>query len=156
MKATRKASARLGKNEQISFTVDDCSHLQPLTATTPNSTASREEEQQPTPPVTPSVENVKPRDVDSNTLADDEVPPTSQVQYDPLRWFGILVPPTLRACQRSFIAAVDDPVMRAATAGRAMRQVEADIRRLRKDIRKSEKATAATEPESRVAGAGPR
>lgn len=61
---------------------------------------------------------------------------------DPIRWFGILVPPPLRQAQTSFTSAVlsDGTFAQASNAARGMRDVEVDIRKLRKTIRKAEKS----------------
>jgi coiled-coil domain-containing protein 115 len=55
---------------------------------------------------------------------------------DPLRWFGILVPPALRSAQSAFISAMDDPIIRLIASQRAMRQLEIEIQRTRKAVRK--------------------
>lgn len=55
---------------------------------------------------------------------------------DPLRWFGILVPAALRSAQSSFVSAVQGPIPELATLIRDLRRQEADIARLRKQIRK--------------------
>jgi coiled-coil domain-containing protein 115 len=64
----------------------------------------------------------------------------SQVEYhspkDPLRWFGILVPPALRQAQSSFVAAVDGPIPEIATLTKDLRRQEVDIARVRKQIKK--------------------
>jgi hypothetical protein len=62
--------------------------------------------------------------------------------HDPLRWFGILVPQSLRAAQNSFSAAVlhDESMAKAINTSRRMREVELEIRRLKKTLRKMEKA----------------
>ncbi|KAF2724704.1 hypothetical protein K431DRAFT_281651 [Polychaeton citri CBS 116435] len=96
--------------------------------------------QQPSPPVTPSDEKKK-TDLSGLTLDESkeaEHAPNS-VPKDPMKWFGILVPPELRRSQGSFIAALGDPVSGAANAARGMREVEAEIRKLRKAIRKAER-----------------
>lgn len=61
--------------------------------------------------------------------------------YDPIRWFGILVPPPLRAAQKSFSASVQDDggVVQAANSARELRDTEAQIRKLRKLIKKAER-----------------
>jgi hypothetical protein len=58
---------------------------------------------------------------------------------DPLHWYGILVPPSLRASQKSFNSAIHDPVIDAANSAQALHRVDMDIRKLRKDIKKAEK-----------------
>lgn len=63
------------------------------------------------------------------------------LSHDPIRWFGILVPPPLRAAQKSFSASVQDGggVVQAANAARELRDTEAQLRKLRKLIKKAER-----------------
>jgi len=58
---------------------------------------------------------------------------------DPLRWFGILVPPQLRACQSANLGLITGRLVDAVNASRELRRLEAEIRRLRKDIRKADR-----------------
>lgn len=55
---------------------------------------------------------------------------------DPLRWFGILVPPALRSAQSSFAGAVEGSVPRLVTIARDLRSQEIEIGRVRKQIKK--------------------
>ncbi|OCK81822.1 hypothetical protein K432DRAFT_403444 [Lepidopterella palustris CBS 459.81] len=55
---------------------------------------------------------------------------------DPLRWYGLLVPPALRSAQASFIQAVEGPIPRLVTLSKELRSLEIDIGRTRKQIRK--------------------
>ncbi|KAL9584466.1 MAG: hypothetical protein Q9212_002105 [Teloschistes hypoglaucus] len=55
---------------------------------------------------------------------------------DPLRWFGILVPSTLRASQSSFKKAVTERVPSLVNVSSEMKELEVEIRRTRKKIRK--------------------
>ncbi|KAL9605532.1 MAG: hypothetical protein Q9179_001288 [Wetmoreana sp. 5 TL-2023] len=55
---------------------------------------------------------------------------------DPLKWFGILVPPALRTSQKSFKTAVTDTVPSLANISTEMKSFEVEIRRMRKKIRK--------------------
>lgn len=55
---------------------------------------------------------------------------------DPLRWFGILVPPALRSAQSSFTTAVGEFVPQLATIARDLRSQEIEIGRVRKQIKK--------------------
>ncbi|KAI8937612.1 hypothetical protein NX059_005322 [Plenodomus lindquistii] len=55
---------------------------------------------------------------------------------DPLRWFGILVPPALRNAQSTFIAAVEGAIPRLATVAMDLRSQEIEIGRMRKHIKK--------------------
>lgn len=63
--------------------------------------------------------------------------------HDPIRWFGILVPQTLRQAQASFNDAILDSqsLPKAMTSSRRMREVEVEIRKIRKNIKKAEKTT---------------
>jgi hypothetical protein len=113
--------------------------------------------QQPSPPTTPepelrdgnsgqTVPNEKKEpgsatDVDGNTTAADSKGTRKiQLSSDPLRWFGILVPRELRLAQGSFASAVDESVAEAVNAAKGMRDVEIELRKLRKEIKKVEKA----------------
>lgn len=53
---------------------------------------------------------------------------------DPLRWFGILVPPSLRASQRAFSDAVQDVLPRLAEVQHRMRTTERRVEELRRRI----------------------
>ncbi len=55
---------------------------------------------------------------------------------DPLRWFGILVPPALHTAQSTFINAVEGPIPQLATLARDLRGQEIEIGRVRKQIKK--------------------
>ena len=50
---------------------------------------------------------------------------------DPLSWYGILVPPSLRQTQQTFITATEDVVMQLATVVGEMQTVEREIRQKR-------------------------
>ncbi|KAF2034458.1 hypothetical protein EK21DRAFT_56800 [Setomelanomma holmii] len=60
----------------------------------------------------------------------------SKRAIDPLRWFGILVPPALRSAQSSFITATEGPIPGLASIAREMRSQEIEIGRVRKQIKK--------------------
>jgi hypothetical protein len=55
---------------------------------------------------------------------------------DPLRWFGILVPPALRSAQSNFASAIDISVPRLTMVARELRDQEIEIGRVRKQIKK--------------------
>ena len=63
-----------------------------------------------------------------------------QNRRDPIRWFGFSVPSTLRVAQDKFIVAVVDPIPRILHITKDMRQLENEIGRVRKTIRKLEKS----------------
>ncbi|KAK7513305.1 uncharacterized protein IWZ02DRAFT_484648 [Phyllosticta citriasiana] len=60
-----------------------------------------------------------------------------QRQRDPIRWFGILVPQALRSAQGSFVGAVETAVPRTLNLATEMRELEIEIGRARKAMRKS-------------------
>lgn len=96
--------------------------------------------QLPSPPGTPEPEHQQ-SDSDKDTMP-SEKESKIPLPSDPLKWFGILVPQALRSSQASFCAAVDEAVADAANAARGMRSTEAEIRKLRKEIRKAEKESS--------------
>ncbi|THY44475.1 hypothetical protein D6C97_08915 [Aureobasidium pullulans] len=101
------------------------------------------QEQQPTPPSTPPPgteeklsEEQEEQAKSKTTSHQDEAQKKTR---DPLHWYGILVPPALRASQKSFISAVESPLIEAANSAQALRLVAVEIRKLRKDIKKAER-----------------
>ena len=118
--------------------------------------------QQPSPPPTPTPTDSK---AESQPTHGSEF--KTDVGTDPLRWFGILVPPELRRAQSSFTAALTRPskacplsehdemepyslrsgaLVRAANAIRCMKVIEAEIRRLRKSVKKADRAVSTGQP----------
>ncbi|KAK5112420.1 hypothetical protein LTR85_011529 [Meristemomyces frigidus] len=135
-----------GTRVQLVMTSDD---RQSSTAKRPDGEEEKraKPQQQPSPPSTPKGESDAPSTVGADISAADEHEKPAQSpqgssgpQRDPLRWFGILVPRELRSAQTTFASAVDGPVVQTVNAGRALREVEAEIRRLRKAVRRAEKA----------------
>ncbi len=55
---------------------------------------------------------------------------------DPLNWFGILVPPALRQSQAAFKSAAIGIVPALASIAKEMKDVELEVRRARKKLRK--------------------
>lgn len=108
--------------------------------------------QQPSPPGTPEPESKQEPNEDEKL---DQKERGKLV--NPLRWFGILVPPELRRAQASFSMVLDNPsstdesldtptgwtdspLTRAINAARDLRNVEFEIRKVRKAVKKAEKA----------------
>ncbi|KAH0375850.1 hypothetical protein KCU92_g10038, partial [Aureobasidium melanogenum] len=99
--------------------------------------------QQPTPPSTPPTESEeKLPDEQSHENTSEKAHDKESTQKkvrDPIHWYGILVPPSLRSSQNSFKSAIQDTVVEAANSAQALRHVNMEIRKLRKDIKKAEK-----------------
>lgn len=62
-------------------------------------------------------------------------PKTQKKISDPLNWFGLLVPPALKASQTAFQDAIIT-VPRLASLDLQMRELEIEIRRTRKKLKK--------------------
>lgn len=114
--------------------------------------------QLPSPEATPEPESKQDRttpgaDMNTASAPDEEKPKPQSNVHDPIRWFGILVPSTLREAQKSFSTAVLDQesLTKAVNCSRGLREVEVEIRKLRKAIRKVDKKLS----EAPVAGVVP-
>ncbi|TKA61598.1 hypothetical protein B0A49_12689 [Cryomyces minteri] len=109
-----------------------------------NSEKYEEPWREPTPPSTPhtapdpepEVELSKPSEIEEHIKKNLE----SETK-DPLKWYGILVPPALRAAQADFISTVERPVPELVNTAQQMSTVEVEIKRLRKELKKVEKAS---------------
>lgn len=67
---------------------------------------------------------------------------SSTSSCDPLNWFGILVPSALRRTQSSFKIVAEEIVPQIAMIDRKMRQVEIEVRRVRKKMLQADKRAA--------------
>lgn len=74
---------------------------------------------------------------DDETKILSETEETSFEARDPLYWFGILVPQTLRNAQGSFQLAVIRSIPELASTAKEMKETEIEIRRTRKKLRKA-------------------
>lgn len=93
----------------------------------------------------PVVEEEKSRD---ETTSPSESSPTdgppgsekttdgAQKLRDPLKWYGVLVPPALRSSQASFKSAVIEAMPALVNVNTEMKEVEIEIRRTRKKLGK--------------------
>jgi hypothetical protein len=72
----------------------------------------------------------------SEEETDSSAAKESRTLADPIRWFGILVPPALRAAQASFVSGVEGSIPQLATLAAQLRRQGVDIGRLRKQIKK--------------------
>jgi hypothetical protein len=69
-----------------------------------------------------------------------------QPNPDPINWFGLLVPPPLRDAQKHFTAAVALSIPQTINLAGDLRQLETEIGRTRKAIKKLEKSTNSIMP----------
>lgn len=96
-----------------------------------------------------NVEEVKkPQATSESKLPESEVQPQESKENpstkdkastkvkDPIRWFGILVPPALRTAQQTFTSAFEGPIPQLAAISRDLRNQEIEIGRVRKQIKK--------------------
>lgn len=114
---------------------------------------SEQQQQQPSPPGTPEPLSQPDQDEEEKTDQTEEPKPTN-----PLRWYGVLVPPELKKAQSAFSAVLEDPktsdepdetgcdytkspIADAVNAARGLRDIETEIRKTRKAVKKAEKAS---------------
>lgn len=79
----------------------------------------------------------KPSAAEEHTGHGNDAKPVSNTKgscRDPLNWFGILVPPALRASQEEFSRAVLESIPTLATVNEEMRSVEQEIRTKRREL----------------------
>lgn len=155
--ASRRTRVSIDDHEATSVEIVNCSGHTGGASNTDEKALSQSQgqsadiKQQPSPPATPKPVEEKTEDDGSSTLPnltkqDDmkaeehHTDPKSRLESDPMRWFGILVPQELRAAQSSFSSAVDETIADAVNAAKRLREFEVEIRKVRKEIRKAEKA----------------
>lgn len=79
-----------------------------------------------------------PQQISADTAKGDGEPEMQNKISNPLNWFGILVPPALKASQAAFQNAITK-VPRLAALDLQMRDLEIEIRRTRKKLSKLER-----------------
>lgn len=137
MRATRRVTI----NQTTDTTTLSITH----TPHTPNETQidskpKLEDTTLPSPPSTPREHSAN--DKEEKETSYPEATDKSNQLKDPLTWFGILVPPALRAAQTSFSSAISEPAAEAVEAARGMREIETEIRRVRKAVRRAMRGLA--------------
>lgn len=85
--------------------------------------------------------------------AESEAGPKKQNARDPLRWFGVLTPLSLRQTQACAAEAVDEVIPRLASLSAEMQDLEIQVRRARKK-RAKERTAAAKHEQHQQAVAG--
>jgi hypothetical protein len=151
---TRDVSISTGL-QRLSISLTETSTKTELKDTTDEPAVEGEKSQptqQPSPPGTPEPEAREQSTQDEKGVEEEKPKPVN-----PLRWYGILVPPELKRAQSAFSAVLGDrsnaeeqddktcnnensPTSNAVNAARGLREVEGEIRKLRKAVRKAEKA----------------
>ncbi|KAI9708764.1 MAG: hypothetical protein M1820_003719 [Bogoriella megaspora] len=149
----RAAQAELSKHlssvhKAHIITIEE-SNSRSVTITSPSNTASADRRASNTRTVTgyhdmkssigTTLEGSENQGASEKTQTASDVPSTPIQIQDPLRWFGILVPPALRSAQSSFVAGVEGPVAELAAAQKGMWELEIEIRKARKVLRKAGK-----------------
>ncbi|KAJ9497894.1 hypothetical protein H2202_006497 [Exophiala xenobiotica] len=89
---------------------------------------------EPPPPITPSNSIHDTSQLPScytYAISTSSTPATSK---DPLRWYGILVPPALRQCQNQFRSMVSSTIPELLNATSAMQSLEAQIWDVRREL----------------------
>jgi hypothetical protein len=97
------------------------------------SSAERRTEKTPEPEPAPAV-SVNSQPAPEKDEAESTRPAKSQAPKNPLRWFGVLVPPFLSTTQTSFATAVQGPIPELASVITEMREVESKVNELRSFI----------------------
>ncbi|KAG8161799.1 hypothetical protein KVR01_008786 [Diaporthe batatas] len=110
-----------------------------------------EKEEAPVAPEAPPVGEQQPVPAGSDT-AESEAGPKKQNARDPLRWFGVLTPLSLRQTQACAVEAVDQVIPRLATLSAEMQDLEIQVRRARKRRAKERAAAARQQQQRPVAG----
>jgi hypothetical protein len=127
-------SAIKEEEHKLSFTIASGTSNPPDHATAESSPPKEEpsgsevtEEHAKEEPDTKTAPNEEPQKSDSENTSKP---------VDPIRWFGVLVPPALRSAQTSFVTAVEGPILELSTLEKDMRQQEIEIGRARKQLKK--------------------
>lgn len=100
------------------------------------------EDEQCPEPENPRTQLPTPEPEDKNDADEKKEEEPQRLPVDPLRQFGILIPPALKSAQKSFAKAVrdEDALIKAVNATRELREVEVEIRKARKVLKKAEKS----------------
>lgn len=146
------------QNLNISITHNELNDRSTQSAEKTSDAESKEKEpkqQQPSPPGTPEPEAHLDEEEEKKPDQTEDSKP-----INPLRWYGVLVPPELKRAQSAFSAVLEDsstsdepdatstvrsksPIADAVNAARALRDIEVEIRKTRKAVKKAEKASSA-------------
>lgn len=89
-----------------------------------------------TPPTETSDATIDDKDNDTNSTATEKSTKKKKIfrSDDPISWYGILVPSSLKSAQKSFIEAVGGEIPQIVSVMREMRCVEDTVYELRREI----------------------
>jgi hypothetical protein len=125
----------LPKDEDKGTTQEsDKTTLESENANREHETLETEDEGQDTGTTTPPTSS---ENQDSKENPAEEIKPPKVKRFrsdDPISWYGILVPPSLRTAQTSFTESVNSDIPQLVTTINEIKQIESLIYRLRKDI----------------------
>ena len=80
--------------------------------------------------------DIKPLPAPTEDSQPEDLRDGKQAIQDPIKWFGLLVPPALRLSQAYFRGAVGDSIPALVNVDNEMKEVEIEIRRTRKRLGK--------------------
>lgn len=75
--------------------------------------------------------------IDESAIPSNKKDKSSTVLGDPLHWYGLFVPPALITSQNHFKSVVMDDIPALATLSKEIRELEIEVRRTRKKLKKS-------------------
>lgn len=101
-----------------------------------NEEAEKKEDADTLPISDLSLDEDRPKQGTGSSEGDEPESGAEPVPVDPLKWFGILVPPALRNAQAQFANAVENPIPQLCGLLQRMRKLEGEIGRARKAVRK--------------------
>jgi hypothetical protein len=87
-----------------------------------------------------SIQEEKETLIESNAADEEKPSEETSKPRNPINWYGVLIPPPLREAQKSFIDVVDNSIPNVINITAQLRQLEIDIGRTRKTIKKLEKS----------------
>lgn len=92
-------------------------------------------------PTSPEMTSPEPSDSETKTILPQKHKPRKKLRSDPIHWYGILVPPSLRRAQASFAQAIDHPIPDLASTTVQMRTLEQEISQVRVQLEIEASAT---------------
>ncbi|KAG6007937.1 hypothetical protein E4U21_005298 [Claviceps maximensis] len=139
MKASRRVAVKAGEGEPVSFCVvrgvdggEGCEGNEGSEGGEGNEGNEREEDNEGKEDNEGGEEEEDKKREEKNMKNEEDKPPTHKREHDPLRWFGILTPPPLRAAQTHAVEAVEEVIPQLVSVAAEMEYLEIEVRRARK------------------------